>query len=70
MSSHREQLIDFFNAGVNAVVGDNAVIQHLSSSPLMGKCYAIAMGKAASAMLNGALKSLSGQIVEAVKISV
>ncbi len=69
MPIHRTQLVDFFNAGVSAVAGDNAVAQHLTRSPLVGNCYVIAVGKAASAMLHGALCCLPGQVVQALLIT-
>lgn len=65
----RRQLLDFFNAGVHAVKGDTAVAHFLRTNPLAGEHFAIAVGKAASAMLRGALDSAPEQIIRALLIT-
>ncbi len=68
-SRHRQQLLAFFNAGVDAVRGDVAVARHFERVVPDSDCYVIAIGKAASAMLLGALQSVPGRIKESLLIT-
>jgi len=65
----RQQLLAFFSAGVEAVVGDTAVAQYFGRAAPKSEYYAISIGKAASAMLRGALQSLSGRVVKSLLIT-
>jgi glycerate 2-kinase len=65
----RQQLLAFFGAGVEAVVGDTAVAQYFGRAEPKSEYYAISIGKAASAMLRGALQSLSGRVVKSLLIT-
>ena len=65
----RRHLLEFFNAGVHAVKGDTAVARYLEASSLNGEHYAISVGKAASAMLRGALDAMGEQIPRALLIT-
>ncbi|MEM7206765.1 MAG: DUF4147 domain-containing protein [Pseudomonadota bacterium] len=65
----RQHLLDFFAAGVNAVKGDAAVVRYFATAPKPERCHAIAIGKAASAMMHGAFQSLPDAIESALLIT-
>ncbi|MEM7292993.1 MAG: DUF4147 domain-containing protein, partial [Pseudomonadota bacterium] len=58
----RRALLDLFESGVNAVKGDVAVCRYFEGASIDSDCYALAVGKAASAMMRGALQSLPGRV--------
>ena len=57
--STRELLTDFFNAGVTAVSGKQAVIRALQQDAAFQSDFIVAVGKAASGMCLGALQGLT-----------
>ena len=61
-SSDRTNLLGIFNAALKAVNGRHCVIRYLSSHPLTGPVYLIAIGKAAASMASGAYDVLGKQI--------
>lgn len=60
MTAHSVTLTDLFQAGVDAVVGDAAVFNALKTQPLSSPVpvHVLAVGKAADAMIQGALQAL------------
>ena len=69
MNTLRQSLIRCWDAGINAVRGDNAVRQALQDDGCEGISHLLAVGKAASSMCRGALPSLSygGQVLMITK---
>lgn len=65
----RKNLHHIYHQALNAVAGDHAVINHLQNNKLTGLWYLIAIGKAASAMTQGALAELQQQIIRGLVIS-
>lgn len=67
----RDLLVSLFNTGVDAVGGTQAVTVALSEKPLAshGALYAVAVGKAADAMLQGLLAHQSAALVSALVIT-
>ena len=65
----RDDLVNWFECGVSAVRGDTAVRRFLSARELQGELYPIAIGKAASAMLRGALDVCESQTVRSLLIT-
>lgn len=55
LSSHRNQLLEFFRQGLAAVNGRSAVHTWLQGHPMQGDYCLVALGKAADAMTAGAL---------------
>ncbi len=64
-------LVSLFNAGVDAVGGEQAVANALSAQPLRatGAIYAVAVGKAADAMLQGLLQHEQAALASALLIT-
>lgn len=62
-------LPELFQSALNAVNGTEAVVRHLTSTPITGPVAVIAIGKAASAMMLGAQKCLPQQIHSALLIT-
>jgi len=65
----RSELLQIYNAGVSAVNGRTAVIRYLEQNPLEQACSLVALGKAASAMVLGALDVLGDLVVDGVVVS-
>jgi hydroxypyruvate reductase len=61
--SHRVALLDIYRTALNAVDGTACVRRQLLGRPLSGRVWAVAVGKAAAAMLAGA-RSVSGVALE------
>jgi len=70
-SLFKQTLLQYFDAGVQTVVGDTAVATALKKSPLNASTpvYLVAVGKAADAMVQGALSALSAPPVQGVLIT-
>ncbi len=58
----RQQLLDLFLAGVEAVKGRSAVVNALEKNPCSGTVHCVAIGKAAASMLLGAHDVLGAAI--------
>jgi glycerate 2-kinase len=69
VTSARQQLADIFRHGVQAVHGTASVSRTLQSQPVVGEVAAIAIGKAAAAMLQGVRQALGTRLHEALLIS-
>ncbi len=69
--SDPQLLVSLFNTGVDAVSGKQAVIHALLEAPLgvQSDVYAVAIGKAADAMLQGLLHHESATLVNALMIT-
>ena len=62
---HRSRLLQVYAAALQAVNGRERVRSHLAQQPLSGEVYVIALGKAAAAMVRGAMDALAGRIASA-----
>lgn len=62
MDQHREQLLDIYNAALNAVHGRRVLSEYLVKNHMVNSIYLIAAGKAAVAMAQGAVDQLNPQI--------
>lgn len=62
-------LSELFQFALKAVNGTDAVIRHLSNSPVSGSVAVLSVGKAATAMMLGAQKCLHQQIHSALVIT-
>jgi len=71
MSSLQHTLLSYFNVGVQTVVGDAAVARALAQAPLSSSApvYLLAIGKAADAMVQGAVASLNNTPVQGLMIT-
>lgn len=69
MNKDRENMLEIFQAGLEAVKGDNAVYQALMARGDLPACHVIAIGKAAEAMYQGAKRYLEKAIKSAFLIS-
>jgi glycerate 2-kinase len=69
MPTPRKNLHYIYHQALNAVAGNRAVANHLQNNKLTGLWYLIAIGKAASAMTQGALAELQQQVVRGLVIS-
>lgn len=69
--STKPLLLDLFQAGVNAVVGDAAVERSLKETPLASDApvHLLAIGKAANAMVKGAVAGLAQAPVRGLQIT-
>ena len=65
----KQLLEDMFLSGLAAVHGARVVRQALTARPVAGPVSVVAIGKAADAMLAGAVESLGAQLVQALLIS-
>lgn len=65
----RRHLLDIAQYGLKAVHGRKVVEEHLQTSPLTGAVVVIAIGKAAPAMAQGALKALGEQLYSGLVIT-
>lgn len=61
-SYSRQQLIQLFQQGIDAVRGEACVARWLDKHPIKGPVHLIAIGKAADSMARGALLGLGDQI--------
>src|SRR5690554_4745876 len=66
---HRRNLLAILQAALAAVNGRHAVREHLRGNPLAGEIYAVAVGKAAGAMIAGAFDALGGRIARGLVIT-
>ena len=62
---HRSRLLQVYAAALQAVNGRERVRSHLAQQPLSGEVHVIALGKAAAAMVRGAMDALAGRIAGA-----
>jgi hydroxypyruvate reductase len=62
-------LLEIYQAALTAVDGARCVAAHLTVRPLAGRIWAVALGKAASAMLAGAFDSLGERLECALLIT-
>ena len=62
---HRTRLLQVYAAALQAVNGRERVAAHLAQQPLTGEVHVIALGKAACAMVRGAMDVLEGRIASA-----
>lgn len=69
MHKDRENILNIYLAGLEAVKGDNAVYQALMAQGNLPACHIIAIGKAAEAMYQGAKRYLDNEIKSALLIS-
>jgi hydroxypyruvate reductase len=67
--SHRENLLSIYQAALAAVNGKRCVEHYLRENPFYGEVYVLAIGKAASAMTEGAFEVLGTQIKAALVIT-
>lgn len=58
----RRQLLGFYHTALTRVNGRRVVSEYLKANPLSGSCDVVAIGKAASAMAEGAKQVLAGQL--------
>lgn len=65
----RKDLLSVYFAALGAVNGRHSVQQQLKKSGLQGPIYAIAIGKAAVAMMQGAIDTFSGNLVKGLLIT-
>jgi len=61
----RGHLLSIYDAALTAVHGHSCVSHYLQEHPVTGPVYVIAMGKAAAAMMSGAVETLGSQIQDA-----
>lgn len=66
---HRNQLLEMFRCALQRVRGDSSVAAYLSGCDLSTPVYLVAIGKAASAMAQGARRSLGEKIVRGLVIT-
>ncbi|PID34389.1 MAG: hydroxypyruvate reductase [Thiotrichales bacterium] len=69
MNKDRENILNIYLAGLEAVKGDNAVYQALMASGDLPACHIVAIGKAAEAMYQGAKRYLDGDVSSVFMIS-
>lgn len=69
MNKDRENILNIYLAGLEAVKGDNAVYQALMTRGDLPSCHVVAIGKAAEAMYQGAKRYLEKEIKSAFMIS-
>lgn len=69
MTMERTSLLHLYRHALAAVAGDHLVATHLERAPPPGPVYAVAVGKAAAAMLQGALAALGGRLAAALLIT-
>ncbi|MEZ5534999.1 MAG: DUF4147 domain-containing protein [Thiolinea sp.] len=69
MNKDRENMLNIYLAGLEAVKGDNAVYQALMARGDLPACHVVAIGKAAEAMYQGAKRYLDNEIKSALLIS-
>jgi glycerate 2-kinase len=62
---HRTRLLEVYAAALQSVNGRERVRAYLAQHPLAGDVHVIALGKAATAMMHGALDALGGRIQDA-----
>ncbi|MBI5040347.1 MAG: DUF4147 domain-containing protein [Gammaproteobacteria bacterium] len=65
----REVLLGLYRAALAAVDGERCVASQLRAQPLNGPIWAVAIGKAASAMLTGAFAVLGEQLQHALLVT-
>ncbi|MET0024270.1 MAG: DUF4147 domain-containing protein [Sedimenticola sp.] len=65
----RSDLLEIFEAAVEAVGGRRAVSDHLQASPLEGEWSLVAVGKAAEAMARGAEEVLGERLLDGLVIT-
>jgi hydroxypyruvate reductase len=65
----RAQLLQIYQAALNAVAGDRAVADWLKHHPLQGDWAVLAIGKAAGAMVQGAREALAAHLREVLVIT-
>jgi glycerate 2-kinase len=69
MSTPRDDVLKIFRAALAAVHGTACVERFLTVRRLQGEVYAVAVGKAAEAMLQGARSALGGQLRSALLVT-
>ncbi|CAA6816343.1 MAG: D-glycerate 2-kinase (EC [uncultured Thiotrichaceae bacterium] len=69
MNKDRENILNIYLAGLEAVKGDNAVYQALMARGDLPACHVVAIGKAAEAMYQGAKRYLDNDINSVFMIS-
>lgn len=69
MNKDRENILNIYQAGLEAVKGDNAVYQALMAGGDLPACHVVAIGKAAEAMYQGAKRYLDNDISSVLMIS-
>lgn len=69
MENHRQNLLDIYAAGIEAVKGDNAVYNALMQQGDLPACHVIGIGKAAEAMYQGVKRYLDNELKSALLIS-
>ena len=65
----RRQLLEIYQAALQAVAGDRAVASWLQGHPLPGEWAVLAIGKAAGAMVEGARAGLGERLAEVMVIT-
>ena len=65
----RSDLLQIFRAGVDEVNGRTVVAKYLAQHPLKHACSLVALGKAASAMAQGAIDALGDSLLDGLVIS-
>jgi len=68
-SQHRKNLLEIYHAALAAVSGRTRVRDYLNRHPIDGAVYAVAVGKAAVSMMEGALDVLGQRIAAGLLIT-